>query len=180
MFLRALSSPSTVLPLTACLGAAKLLLLGLLPTPCSTDILKALTLAYFSPATAENPALRQALSYFLPVFCHSRLSNAVLMSQIAVGVVGKLVTMREEADEEEEEMVGWTVVAGMLAEWTDGRKVVGGELCIKDPGERKDGAEEPHVVLATEILERALAAGCNSKFLHLATLLGSPTNAYYV
>ncbi|KAF2816630.1 uncharacterized protein BDZ99DRAFT_505983 [Mytilinidion resinicola] len=160
-FLRALASPSPSLPLTACLAVAKLLLLGLLPAASSMEILKALTIAYFNPETAENPALRQALTYFLPVFCHSRLSNAALMSQIAVSVIGKLVVMREEAEEEEEEMVGWTVVAGMIAEWTDGRKVVGGELCIKDPGERKDGAEEPHVLLATEILERALGAGCN-------------------
>ncbi|KAF2496768.1 hypothetical protein BU16DRAFT_458642 [Lophium mytilinum] len=160
-FLRALASPSPSLPLTACLAVAKLLLLGLLPPASSTEILKALTIAYFNPETAENPALRQALTYFLPVFCHSRLSNAALMSQIAVSVIGKLVVMRDEAEEEEEEMVGWTVVAGMIAEWTDGRKVVGGELCIKDPGERKDGAEEPHVILATEVLERALGAGCN-------------------
>ncbi|OCK81015.1 hypothetical protein K432DRAFT_392570, partial [Lepidopterella palustris CBS 459.81] len=161
-FLRALSSPSPTIPLTACLAVSKLLLLSLFPAAAASDLLRALTLAFFNPATAANPALRQALSYFLPVFCHSRLANARLMAQIAVGVVGKLVGVREELDEEDEEMVAWVVVAGMFAEWTDGRKVVGGELGSDGSGaEVHGGVEDPHVLLATEILERALTSGCS-------------------
>lgn len=89
------------------------------------------------------------------------------MAQIAVGVMSKLVLMREELEEEEEEMVGWSIVAGMFGEWTDGRKVVGGELAI-DAGSSSHKAsietEEPHILLTTEILERVLTSGCSSKY----------------
>lgn len=86
------------------------------------------------------------------------------MAQIAVGVMSKLVLMREELEEEEEEMVGWSIVAGMFGEWTDGRKVVGGELAINAGSSSHKAsieAEEPHILLATEILERVLTSGCS-------------------
>ena len=89
------------------------------------------------------------------------------MAQIAVGVMSKLVLMREELEEEEEEMVGWSIVAGMFGEWTDGRKVIGGELAIDaDSSSHKasNEAEEPHILLATEILERVLTSGCSSMY----------------
>ncbi|OCL15001.1 hypothetical protein AOQ84DRAFT_428630 [Glonium stellatum] len=184
-FLRALSSPSPSLPVTACIAVSKLLLLSLLQITSARDLLKALTLAYFNPTTASNPALRQVLSYFLPVFCHSRLSHAALMAQIAVGVMSKLVLMREELEEEEEGMVSWSIVAGMFGEWTDGRKVVGGELAV-DPGasshKTSDETEEPHILLATEILERVLTSGCSrDERKPLLTLLAkvhiSPTSS---
>lgn len=167
-FLRALASGSNTIPLMSCVAASKLLLLGLLPPPSSTDVLKAFTLAYFNPETAADAALRQALSYFLPVFCHSRLGNAVLMANIAVGVISKLVLLRDELDDEQEEMVGWGIVAGMLAEWTDGRKVVGGTLSGFDGV--IEGAEEPHLVLAVSLLERALGGSCSRKFFFFSLL----------
>ncbi|KAF2467838.1 uncharacterized protein BDR25DRAFT_335693 [Lindgomyces ingoldianus] len=162
-FLKAFSS-SKELSLMACTAASKLLLLGVLPQHSATDILKTFTLAYFNPETVSNPALRQALSYFLPVFCHSSLKNALLMSQICVPIISKLLIMREELDDEDEEMVGWTVVAAHLAEWTDGRKVFGAtELSTDGSGKMEiaPSAEEPHIVLATEILERALGNACS-------------------
>ena len=88
------------------------------------------------------------------------------MAQIAVGVMSKLVLMREELEEEEEEMVGWGIVTGMFGEWTDGRKVVGGELAIDGgSGSHKaiNDAEEPHILLAIAILERVLTSGYSSK-----------------
>lgn len=83
------------------------------------------------------------------------------MSQIAISVVQKLLFMREDLDEEEaDEMVGWPVVAGHLAEWTDGRRVVGAmELGLDGKMNTVEGAEESHIQLAVDILERAL--NCN-------------------
>jgi condensin complex subunit 3 len=139
--------------LIACTAASKLLLLGVLPPAPTAEILKAFTLTYFDPEAAANPALRQALSYFLPVFCHSKLKNAQLMAQIAVPIVSKLLLMREETlDEEVDDMVGWP----------DGRKVVGAtELGLDGKTSTIAEAEEPHIYLSIEILERVLTSTCS-------------------
>jgi condensin complex subunit 3 len=149
--------------LIACTAASKLLLLGILPPAPTAEILKAFTLTYFDPEAAANPALRQALSYFLPVFCHSKLKNAQLMAQIAVPIVSKLLLMREETlDEEVDEMVGWPVITAHLSEWTDGRKVVGAtELGLDGKTSTIAEAEEPHIYLSIEILERVLTSTCS-------------------
>jgi condensin complex subunit 3 len=130
--------------LIACTAASKLLLLGILPPAPTAEILKAFTLTYFDPEAAANPALRQALSYFLPVFCHSKLKNAQLMAQIAVLIMSKLLLMREET------------------EWTDGRKVVGAtELGLDGKTSTTAEAEEPHIALSIEVLERVLTSTCS-------------------
>jgi condensin complex subunit 3 len=149
--------------LIACTAASKLLLLGILPPAPTAEILKAFTLTYFDPEAAANPALRQALSYFLPVFCHSKLKNAQLMAQIAVPIMSKLLLMREETlDEEVDEMVGWPVITAHLSEWTDGRKVVGAtELGLDGKTSTSAEAEEPHISLSIEVLERVLTSTCS-------------------
>jgi condensin complex subunit 3 len=132
----------------------------------TAEVLKAFILTYFDPETAGNPALRQALSYFLPVFCHSKLKNARLMAEIAVTVISKLLIMRDENVDEEEadDMVGWPVITGHLAEWTDGRKVVGAtELGLDGKTSTTAEAEEPHIYLAIEVLERALTNTCSKE-----------------
>ena len=164
VLLKAFASGNKRISLIACTAASKLLLLGILPPSPISDILKAFTLTYFDPETASHPALRQALSYFLPVFCHSKLKNAQLMAQIAVPIMSKLLLMREENVEEEEtdEMVGWPVITAHLSEWTDGRKVVGAtELSLDGKTSTSAEAEEPHIHLATEVLERALTSTCS-------------------
>jgi condensin complex subunit 3 len=149
--------------LIACTAASKLLLLGILPPAPTAEILKAFTLTYFDPEAAANPALRQALSYFLPVFCHSKLKNAQLMAQIAVPIMSKLLLMREETlDEEVDDMVGWPVITAHLSEWTDGRKVVGAtELGLDGKTSTTAEAEEPHIALSIEVLERVLTSTCS-------------------
>jgi condensin complex subunit 3 len=164
ILLKAFSSDNKRISLIACTAASKLLLLGILPPLPTAEVLKVFVLTYFDPETATNPALRQALSYFLPVFCHSKLKNAKLMSENAVPIVSKLLIMRDENVEEEEldEMVGWPVITAHLAEWTDGRKVVGAtELGLDGKESSMAGAEEPHVGLAIEVLERALTSTCS-------------------
>jgi condensin complex subunit 3 len=164
ILLKAFNSDNKRITLIACTAASKLLLLGILPPLPTAEVLKAFVLTYFDPETAANPALRQALSYFLPVFCHSKLRNAKGMAEIAVPVISKLLVMREETVEEEEmdEMVGWPVITAHLAEWTDGRKVVGAtELGLDGKESSTAGAEEPHIGLAIEVLERALTNTCS-------------------
>jgi condensin complex subunit 3 len=163
VLLKAFNSDNKRISLIACTAASKLLLLGILPPAPTAEILKAFTLTYFDPETAANPALRQALSYFLPVFCHSKLKNAQLMAQIAVPVMSKLLLMREETlDEEVDEMVGWPVITAHLSEWTDGRKVVGAtELGLDGKTSTSAEAEEPHIYLSIEVLERTLTSTCS-------------------
>lgn len=163
ILLKAFASDSHRLSLIACEAASKLLLLGILPPAPTAEILKAFVSTYFDPETATNPALRQALSYFLPVFCHSKLKNAHIMAQMAVPIISKLLLMREEDVEEEDvdEMVGWPVITAHLAEWTDGRKVVGAtELGLDGKTSTSAEAEEPHIHLAIAALERALTSTC--------------------
>jgi condensin complex subunit 3 len=172
-FLKAFESDNPDVSQVACIGASKFLLMNILPSASAAELLKAFTLRYFNPETAANPALRQSLSYVLPVFCHSRQQNARLMAQIAVPVIQKLQFMREEvaADEELDDMVGWPVVAGHLAEWTDGRQVVGAtELGLDGKMSNVEGAEDAHLLLAIDVLERALQHRDERK--PLLTLLG--------
>ncbi|KAF1835340.1 ARM repeat-containing protein [Decorospora gaudefroyi] len=164
ILLKAFDSDNKRVSLIGCTAISKLLLHSILPPPQTAEILKAFTLRYFDPETSENQAVKQALTYVLPMFCHSMLKNAKLMVQIAVPVVSKLLIMRDENVEEEEtdEMVGWPIITAHLAEWTDGRKVVGAtELGLDGKTSTTAEAEEPHVQLAIELLERALTSTCS-------------------
>lgn len=163
VLLKNFKSESKTIALLSCLAASKMLLLGILPQDPTSEILKAFTLAYFDPEAAANPALRQALSYFIPVFCHSKLKNAQLMAQITVPIMSKLLIMRDETvDEEADDMVTWPVITAHLADWTDGRKVVGAtELGLDGKISTSAEAEEPHMLLSVEILERALTKTCS-------------------
>lgn len=166
ILLKAFHSDNKRISLIACNAASKLLLLGILPLAQTSEIVKAFTVTYFDPETASNPALRQALSYFLPVFCHSKLKNTQLMAQIVVPIISKLLLVREEnvGDEELDEMVGWPVITAHLSEWTDGRKVVGAtELGLDGKESTTAEAEGTHIQLAIEVLERALTSTCSKE-----------------
>ncbi|KAF2685124.1 hypothetical protein K458DRAFT_365340 [Lentithecium fluviatile CBS 122367] len=154
---RGFNSEDKSVSLMACTAASKLLLLGILPPLATAKILKVFTLTYFNPETSANPALGQALSYFIPVFCHSKLKNALLMAHISVPIMTKLLSMREDIDDDQvSDMVSWPTITAHLSEWTDGRKVVGAtELGLDGKTSTAQEAEEPHIVLASEILERA-------------------------
>lgn len=131
------------------------------------DLLKQAVICYFDPATKSNAGVRQALSYSLPVYCHSRRENMERMAAVSGGIMHAVVDLSEEL-EEGDEMVGVGVVGNMLVDWTDARKlVVQDEATISwhEAGKKeiKVVNGDIHLVLAESLLEKALHHGCSSK-----------------
>lgn len=127
-----------------------------------TDLLRQLVVSYFDPDTKSNASLRQSLSYFLPVYCHSRAENAMRMAEVTTSVLSKLQTietaLRDDDDEDADpeaadNLISLTAVANMLLDWTDPRKVHGFSEAVNDAAVAK-GAGETHYVLAESILDR--------------------------
>ncbi|KAG8627712.1 hypothetical protein KVT40_003585 [Elsinoe batatas] len=157
-FSRALKSESPEVQSTGATALSKLMLSHLIT---DTDILRQLIITFFDPDTSTNAQLRQALSYFLPVYCHSRYDNAARVVQVATGVISRVGGMREafveEMDDEGGEMVTTAFVGGLLVDWTDPRKIVGREalgLSQEAEGEKTS----THLLLAEQILERMVTS----------------------
>lgn len=134
------------------------------------ELLRQLVVCYFDPTTKDNAGVRQALSYFLPVYCHSRRENMERMARVVVGIMHTLMNLGEEL-EEDEEMVGIAVVGNMLADWTDARKlVVQDEATVSwDEAGRKEVKAvngDVHLSLVEDLLEKAMSHGCTSKLDH--------------
>lgn len=179
MFFKAVKAADPGVATTGAVAASKLMLLNILRDP---DLLKALTIAYFNPESQHNPGLRQALTYFLPVYCHSRKDNAERMASIAVSVVHVMRGVQEDLEEEGDvEMVGIGVVGSQIVDWTDPRKLVGaddtsGKLVT---GETKiEGLGDAHLILAEDLLEKVLTQGTTSKYSVTLHLLLIGTNHY--
>ncbi|KAF7586196.1 hypothetical protein BBP40_009311 [Aspergillus hancockii] len=137
-------------------------------------LLQSLVVSFFHPRTRENPALRQTLAYFLPVYCHSRVSNTQHMRRVVVPVIRAVLNAAEEyfsleaeedSDGEIDESVGqrelkalMSGVLGMLAEWTDERRVVGlgGEKILAGGTASSNVCGWVHLALVKDILERVL------------------------
>ena len=163
---RSIKSGDPAVQATGATALSKAMLSRLITEP---DLLKQLVVAYFDPDTADNAQLRQSLSYFLPVYCHSRAENATRMVSIACSVIAKLSTIREafleevaDAEEEEDGMVKLSAVGNMLLDWTDPRKIFGfAEATGGGTGSAAasaDGASETHYVFAETILERLVTS----------------------
>ena len=138
-------------------------------------LLQSLVVSFFHPRTRQNPALRQVLAYFFPVYCHSRIENTRNMRKVCVPVVRAVLNAAEEyfsleADEDSDGDIDETAgqretkalmsgLVGMLAEWTDERRVVGlgGDSILRDG---VDGSNNAcgfiHLALMKDILERVL------------------------
>ncbi|KAF2455536.1 nuclear condensing complex subunit [Lineolata rhizophorae] len=168
LYTRALSSPHLSVQTPATTALSKLYLSSVFKDPA---LLHSLVLAFFNPDTRANPHLRQALTYFLPVYCHSRAENQLRLARVAVGALRVLVGVREELEVDgegaEEDMVGLAVVAGCLAEWTDPRRVVGfssdGAAGSGDASKVVSGDVNAHMLLAEDVLERVGASGCGKE-----------------
>ncbi|KAJ5381974.1 uncharacterized protein N7496_004402 [Penicillium cataractarum] len=163
-------------------------------------LLQSLVVAFFHPRTRDNPALRQSLAYFFPVYCHSRLENTQHMRHVAVPVVRAVINAAEEyysleaeedSDGEIDESVGerevkalMTGVIGMLAEWTDERRVVGlgGERVLAGGAASSTACGWVHLALVKDILERVLgvSAGTNRCSREERKLLFSLLSKLYI
>lgn len=144
-------------------------------------LLLSLVVSFYHPRTRDNPALRQSLAYFFPVYCHSRVENTQHMRRVAVPVIRAVMNAAEEyysleaeedSDGEIDPSVGdreikalMTGVIGMLSEWTDERRVVGlgGEKVLAGGAANSNVCGWVHLALVKEILERVLGvnAGAN-------------------
>lgn len=143
-------------------------------------LLQSLVVSFFHPRTKENPALRQALAYFFPVYCHSRVANTQHMRRVAVPVVRGILNAAEEhysleAEEDSDGEIDASVgekelkdlmagVLGMLAEWTDERRVVGlgGERVLAGGAASSIACGFVHLALVKDILERVLGVSSGS------------------
>ena len=131
------------------------------------ELLKQIVVCFFDPSTRDNAAVRQALSYFLPVYCHSKWENMERMANIAGAVMHTVVDLSGELDENEE-MVGISVVGNMLVDWTDARKLVVQDTAAvswDEAGKKETKAVrgDIHLSLAENLLDRVLSHGCSSK-----------------
>ncbi len=149
----------------ATLAVSKLLLGRVVTDPeASAELLRTLVVAYFDPATRANQGVRQALNYFLPVFCFSRAANQDLMRRVALDALHALRNVREgllEADDEvdvNDEMASLAAIGACLVDWTDPRKcyVPGTTASAMDPAaaEKKNVNGDVHLDLAADILEK--------------------------
>ncbi|PNY29777.1 Condensin complex subunit 3 [Tolypocladium capitatum] len=138
--------------------AASKLLLGRVVSEdeACQELLKSLVVAYFDPSSASNQTVRQALNYFLPVFCYSRPANQDLMRAISLQALHSLLNLREGLEDDDvdvgEDMVSMTAIGACLVDWTDPRK------CYT-PGHHPDSDKKAvngdvHLDLGRDILER--------------------------
>ena len=166
LFSKSLKSGTALVQSTACAALSKLMLSSPAPREANqqsilrvSELLKLLVIAYFDPETASNSALRQALSYFIPVYCHSRKENMEYMSSIALDVVHWYLSIKDELDvdgedEADSELVGLAVVVNHLIDWTDGRRLA---LARNSATEEEVQADcNVHLSLAERILEKLL------------------------
>ena len=148
---------------TATIALCKLMLTSVIR---DEELLKQMVVCYFDPGTKDNAGVRQALSYFLPVYCHSRRENMEKMANVAGGVMHLMVDMSEELGGED--MVGVNMIGNILVDWTDARKlVVQDEATISwDETEREEVKAFNggfHLDLAESLLQRVICHGCSSK-----------------
>ncbi|KAG8407632.1 chromosome condensation complex Condensin, subunit G [Metarhizium acridum] len=138
--------------------AASKLLLGRVVSEqdACEELLKALVVAYFDPSSATNQPVRQALNYFLPVFCYSRTANQDLMQAISLQALHSLLNLREGLEDDDvdvgEDMVSMTTIGACLVDWTDPRKCYSPGAALDT--EKKNVNGDVHLRLGQDIMEK--------------------------
>lgn len=150
----------------ATVAATKLLLGRVVSDPeACHDLLKSLVVAYFDPASAHNQTVRQALNYFLPVFCYSRVENQDLMRTVALDALHALISVREGLEDDDvdvgEDMLSLTTIGACLVDWTDPRKCYSPGAVLD--ADKKNVNGDVHLEFAQDILEK-LRSNVSSKF----------------
>ncbi|RCI10948.1 hypothetical protein L249_5313 [Ophiocordyceps polyrhachis-furcata BCC 54312] len=143
------------------------------------ELLKALVVAYFDPASASNQTVRQALNYFLPVFCYSRPANQQLMRAVALQALHYLLTLRQGLEDDDvdvdEDMVSMTTIGACLVDWTDPRKCYSSPPSVhqSDAADKKQPVNgDVHLDFARDILERLRTNISKEEKKLTASLLG--------
>lgn len=141
----------------ATLAVSKLLLGRVVTDPeAAAEMLKTLVVQYFDPVTAHNQSVRQALNYFLPVFCYSRAENQDLMRTVALDALHMLVNVRESLEDDDadvdEDMESLTTIGACLVDWTDPRKCYSPTITLEP--EKKTTNGDIHLDFALDILDR--------------------------
>ncbi|KAK2623663.1 hypothetical protein QTJ16_006844 [Diplocarpon rosae] len=144
-------------------------------SPAIDDLLKTLVVLYFDPSTAHNQGVRQALSYFLPVYSFSRRENQERMRKVAPDALHKLFEVQETLDDEgdaETEMVSLGTIGAHLIDWTDPRKCYtsGGQITL-DESAKKAVNGDVHLEFARDLLERLGSSASREEKKTLAPLL---------
>ncbi|KAF4487895.1 condensin complex subunit 3 [Fusarium agapanthi] len=156
--------------------AASKLLLGRVVSEeeACQDLLKSLVVAYFDPSSASNQTVRQALNYFLPVFCFSREENQNLMRSIALDAIHALFNVRESLEDDdvdvEEDMVSMTTIGACLVDWTDPRKCYRSTNLLESDKKAVNG--DVHLDFALDILEKLQGNITKEEKKLIGTLLG--------
>lgn len=151
----------------AAVVAASKLLLGrvISDEEACQELLKSLVVAYFDPSSRENQTVRQAMNYFLPVFCYSRPQNQELMRIIALDALHALYNVREGLEDDDvdvgEDMVSLTTIGACLVDWTDPRKCYDPNAGLD--AEKKAPNGDVHLDFAGDILDK-LHSNANSEF----------------
>ncbi|KAI1169658.1 ARM repeat-containing protein, partial [Nemania sp. FL0916] len=156
--------------------AVSKLLLGRVVTDyeTSSELLKTLVVAYFDPSTAGNQSVRQALNYFLPVFCYSRAENQDLMRAVALDALHALYNIREGIDDDEmdvdDEMASLNTIGACLVDWTDPRKCY--MPGVPMDADRKNVNGDVHLDFAADVLEKLDGHMSKEEKKIIAPLLG--------
>ncbi|KAF4992732.1 hypothetical protein FGRMN_6942 [Fusarium graminum] len=159
----------------ATVAASKLLLGRVVSDEAACqDLLKSLVVAYFDPSSASNQTVRQALNYFLPVFCFSRAENQNLMRSIALDAIHALFNLRESLEDDDvdvgEDMVSMTAIGACLVDWTDPRKCYSPTDLLDTDKKLVNG--DVHLDFALDILEKLEGNITKEEKKLIATLLG--------
>lgn len=157
--------------------AASKLLLGRVVTDidASAELLKTLVIAYFEPASSQNQSVRQALNYFLPVFCYSRPDNQDLMRSVALDALHALYNVREGLEDDDadvdDEMVSLSTIGACLVDWTDPRKCYSPDVGA-DAEKKTNVNGDVHLEFARNVLERLDSNCSKDEKKVVAALLG--------
>ncbi|WYZ40366.1 hypothetical protein EsH8_IV_000707 [Colletotrichum jinshuiense] len=185
IYIKALKSgmKSPEVQAAATLAVSKLLLGRVVTDPeASAEMLKTLVVQYFDPVTATNQSVRQALNYFLPVFCYSRSENQDLMRTVALDALHALLNVRESLEDDDadvdEDMESLTTIGACLVDWTDPRKCYNPDTGLDL--EKKTVNGDIHLEFALDILDRLNGNLSKEEKKIVAPLLGklyiSPTS----
>ncbi|KAG5935009.1 hypothetical protein E4U53_000546 [Claviceps sorghi] len=160
----------------AAVVAASKLLLGRVvqEEEACVELLKALVIAYFDPTSATNQPVRQALNYFLPVFCYSRAAHQDLMRAVSLQALHSLLNLRDGLEDDdvdfEEDMISMSAIGACLVDWTDPRKCYTPGVTLD--AEKKNVNGDVHLQLGQDIIEKIRGNISKEEKKLLAGLLG--------